>query len=130
MIVETSALVALLRNEETLESIRAALLAPGEKRLSAASYVELCTVMGRDPRGRALIDETLNFYGIQVAPFDEEQARIAAQAYRYFGRGSGHPAGLNLGDVYGYALARTRNEPLLFVGDDFAHTDIVPALPY
>jgi ribonuclease VapC len=75
-----------------------------------------------------LVDRLLRAYEIQIVPFDEEQARVAAQAYRDYGRGSGHPAGLNLGDTYSYALAHVTGEPLLFVGDDFVHTDIRPVL--
>jgi ribonuclease VapC len=60
---------------------------------------------------------------------DEAQARIAREAYRDFGKGSGHPAKLNFGDCFAYALAKKLNEPLLFKGDEFAHTDVRPALP-
>lgn len=69
----------------------------------------------------------LDDYGIQVEAVDADQARVAAQAYRDYGRGSGHPARLNLGDTYSYALAQVTGEPLLFRGDDFTHTDIRPA---
>lgn len=65
---------------------------------------------------------------ILTHPFDAEQARIAADAYRLFGRGSGHRASLNYGDCFSYALAIARDEPLLFVGDDFQHTDVRVAL--
>jgi ribonuclease VapC len=65
---------------------------------------------------------------ILVAPVTEQQARIARAAYRDFGKGSGHPARLNFGDCFAYALAKDTGEPLLFKGRDFAHTDIVPAL--
>lgn len=67
--------------------------------------------------------------GIETVPFDAEQAVSATRAYRDFGRGSGHPAGLNLGDCYAYALADVTGEPLLYVGDDFSHTDIPAACP-
>lgn len=63
---------------------------------------------------------------VEIVALTEEQAAVAAQALRDFGRGSGHPARLNLGDAY--AVAATTTEPLLFVGDDFTHTDLVPAL--
>jgi ribonuclease VapC len=63
-----------------------------------------------------------------VDPVTESQVRIARSAYRQYGKGSGHPARLNLGDCFAYALARERNEPLLFVGEDFIHTDIRSAL--
>jgi len=64
----------------------------------------------------------------EIEPVTEAQARIAREAYRDFGRGSGHPARLNFGDCFAYALARTTGEPLLFKGDDFTHTDVIPAL--
>ena len=67
-------------------------------------------------------------FGVETIAFDAEQARLASDAYRDYGRGSGHPANLNLGDCYSYALAAQRNEPLLFVGDDFTHTDLESAL--
>lgn len=67
-------------------------------------------------------------YKISIEPVTEAQARIARQAYRRFGKGNGHPARLNFGDCFAYALARDRNEPLLFVGNDFIHTDIRSAL--
>jgi ribonuclease VapC len=64
---------------------------------------------------------------IELMPFDAKQAAVASRAYRDFGRGSGHPAGLNLGDCFSYALANVVGEPLLFAGDDFVHTDVIPA---
>ena len=74
-----------------------------------------------------MVDRLLDDYGIRIEAFDAAQARAAAQAYRDYGRGSGHPARLNLGDTYSYALAQVAVEPLLFLGDDFTHTDIRPA---
>lgn len=79
------------------------------------------------PEISRLVDRLLDDYGIQVEAVDADQARVAAQAYRDYGRGSGHPARLNLGDTYSYALAQVTGEPLLFRGDDFTHTDIRPA---
>ncbi len=67
-------------------------------------------------------------YEILIEPVTEAQVRIARLAYRRYGKGSGHPARLNFGDCFAYALARDRNEPLLFVGNDFIHTDIKSAL--
>lgn len=98
-------------------------------RMSAPNYVELCAIMQRRDRPEIsrLVDRLLDDYGIQVEAVDADQARVAAQAYRDYGRGSGHPARLNLGDTYSYALAQVTGEPLLFRGDDFTHTDIRPA---
>ena len=74
------------------------------------------------------VDVLLAKFGIQVIPFDENQARLARAAYRDYGRGSGRPAHLNMGDCFSYALAAVTGEPLLFVGDDFTHTDLTPGL--
>ena len=74
------------------------------------------------------VDRLLDAWGVELASFDADQARVAQQAYRDYGRGSGHPAQLNLGDCFSYALATVADEPLLYVGDDFAHTDIPSAL--
>ena len=98
--------------------------------MSAATYVEAGIVA--DTRGPLLgraLDEVLADFDIEVEPLTAEQARIARQAYRDYGRGSGHAANLNFGDCFSYALAAAEREPLLFVGDDFGHTDIRSALP-
>ena len=130
MIVDTSAIVAIALGEPVAEELKGALEASGETRLAAPSYVELCAVLQRKGRPEVirLIDRLLHAYDIRIAPFDVEHARVAAQAYRDYGRGSGHPARLNLGDTYGYALAQIASEPLLFVGDDLTHTDIQRAV--
>lgn len=95
-------------------------------RLSAASYVELAVVVDgrRDPVASGSIDDVLRIYRIRLEPLTASQARIARHAYQTFGKGSGHPARLNLGDCFSYALARDLGEPLLFKGGDFALTDI------
>jgi ribonuclease VapC len=126
MIVDTSALVALLRDEPEAAAFARLLRAAPRRLLSAASYVELAAVIdGRDdPVVSGAFDAWLAAWGIEVAPFTVEQARIARAACRRFGRGSGHPARLNLGDCFAYALARDLGEPLLFKGADFALTDI------
>ena len=82
----------------------------------------------RDPVASRRFDDLVKAAQLVVEPVTEAQARIAGEAYRDFGRGSGHPARLNFGDCFSYALARAMGEPLLFKGDDFAHTDITPAL--
>ena len=131
MIVDTSALVAILRGEPSARTLDDLLFDSTEATMSAASYVEFGAVADRDPdpvqrrRAATLVED----YGISIAPVTAEQARIARDAYRELGRGSGHPARLNYGDVFSYALAKVTREPLLFVGDDFTHTDVTPALP-
>lgn len=126
MIVDTSALVALLRDEPEAAAFARLLQAAPRRLLSAATYVELAAVVdGRgDPVASGALDAWLAAWGVEVTPLTEGQARIAREAYRRFGRGSGHPARLNLGDCFAYALARDLGEPLLFKGADFALTDI------
>jgi ribonuclease VapC len=126
VIVDTSALVALLRDESDAAAIARILRAAPRRLLSAASYVELAAVVdGRgDPVLSGALDAWLATWEIAVEPFTVAQAQIARAAYQRFGRGSGHPARLNLGDCFAYALARDLGEPLLFKGADFALTDI------
>jgi ribonuclease VapC len=82
----------------------------------------------RNPRASRLFDLLVRETNIEIAPLTIEQARIARAAYRDFGKGSGHPAGLNFGDCFSYALAIERNESLLYKGNDFVHTDVRSAL--
>jgi ribonuclease VapC len=126
VIVDTSALVALLRDEPEAAAFSRLLRAAPRRLLSAASYVELAAVVDErgDPVLSGVLDAWLVAWGIEVEPLTVEQARIAREAYRRFGRGSGHPARLNLGECFAYALARNAGEPLLFKGADFALTDI------
>lgn len=129
VIVDTSAIVAIVSGESGAQVLKEALERSPNSRMSAPNYVELCAIMQRRDRPEIsrLVDRLLDDYGIQVEAVDADQARVAAQAYRDYGRGSGHPARLNLGDTYSYALAQVTGEPLLFRGDDFTHTDIRPA---
>jgi ribonuclease VapC len=101
-----------------------------ERRISAANWLEAAAVIdgSRDPVASRRFDELVDVARIAVVPVTETQARIARAAYRDFGKGSGHPAGLNFGDCFAYALAKDTGEPLLFKGRDFVHTDVVPAL--
>lgn len=128
--VDTSALVAVLRGEDDAPAFEEALAAASVVRVSAATLVETGVVIdaARDPVISRRLDELLTVVGAVVEPFTAEQAGVARAAYRDFGRGSGHPARLNLGDCFSYALARTAGEPLLFKGDDFGHTDVDLAL--
>jgi ribonuclease VapC len=82
----------------------------------------------RDPIAARRFDDFIREADISVAPVTENQAQIAREAYRDFGKGSAHPARLNFGDCFAYALAKESGEPLLFKGDDFSHTDVVPVL--
>ena len=126
MIIDTSVLVALILNEPEAAAFALAIAAHPVRRMSAASYVELAAVIDgrRDPVLSGALDSTIRASRIEIVPFTVEQARMARAAYQQFGRGSGHPAQLNMGDCFSYALARDLGEPLLFKGVDFALTDI------
>ncbi len=131
MIVDTSALIAILKNEPEAEAFSVALEAAKLVRISAASYLESRIVVGRykNPILTARLEELLENPGLLIEPVTAVQAKIAWQAYRDYGKGSGHPANLNFGDCFSYALAREKREPILFKGDDFNHTDLRIALP-
>ncbi len=131
MIVDTSAVVAILLGEPEADALVAALLSAPGARMSAATYVELAAVVAARaaPQQHRRLDALLHRIGVEVVALTPEHATLAAAAYRAFGRGSGHPARLNLGDCYAYALATAADEPLLFVGDDFSRTDVRTALP-
>jgi ribonuclease VapC len=126
VIVDTSALIAILRDEPDARAFAEAIQAADHARISAATYVEIGAVIdaARDPVASRRVDELLDAGRISVEPVTATQARIAREAYRDFGKGSGHPAGLNFGDCFAYALARETDEALLFKGNDFSKTDI------
>lgn len=130
MIIDTSALIAILRDEPEAAACARAIEAAPRRHISAANFLEAAIVIdgSRDPVASRRFDDLLREAQLVVEPVTEAQARIAREAYRDFGRGSGHPARLNFGDCFAYALARLTGEPLLFKGDDFGHTDITPAL--
>lgn len=126
MIIDSSALLAILLGEEDRQAHLDALAAAPQRRMSAATYVEIGIVVDsrRDAvLGRGL-DELLREFSVTIEAVSPEQADAARAAHRDFGRGTGHPAKLNFGDCFSYALAATRGEPLLFTGDDFTHTDV------
>jgi ribonuclease VapC len=129
MIIDTSAIVAILREEAGARRFAEAIEAAPVRRISAATYVEIGAVIdgARDPVASRLVDELLAAAQIVIEPVTPAQARIAREAYRDFGKGSGHAAGLNFGDCFAYALARATGEPLLYKGDDFSHTDVAAA---
>ena len=129
MIIDTSALIAILRAEPEAQDCAVAIERNQIRRVSAANFVETALVIdgSRDPIASRRFDDLVKEAHIAIEPVTEVQARIAREAYRDFGTASGHPAKLNFGDCFAYALAKTTGEPLLFKGDDFVHTDIVPA---
>jgi ribonuclease VapC len=130
VIVDTSALLAVLFDEPDAATFGALIDDAAACRLSAASFLEAAIVVDRtrSPVPGHRLDDLVRAADMIVEPVTEEQARIAREAYRQYGRGRGHLAGLNFGDCFAYALARVTGEPLLFKGDDFIHTDITPAL--
>jgi ribonuclease VapC len=130
MIIDTSSMIAILRDEPDATVYAQAIADATDRRLSAVSFIEAAVVIdaSRDPVATRRFDDFIREAGISIEPVTKSQANIARHAYRDFGRGSGHPARLNFGDCFAYALARDLNEPLLFKGDDFLHTDIVSAL--
>lgn len=126
MIVDTSVLLHVAFAEPGWEASLRWLSHQPALRLSAVSLVESHAVI--TGRNRAVppsaLDDLLGVLEADVLPFDAAQATLARGAYSRYGKGQGHPAGLNFGDVIVYALAASRRETLAFVGDDFAHTDL------
>ena len=129
MIVDTSAIVAILAGEPDAERLIEALSTATQCRISAATFVELSMVLEGQfgPEVAYQAEALFREIGMSIEPFTAEQAYAARQAFRDFGKGR-HPAGLNLGDCFSYALAKLAGEPLLFKGSDFSRTDIVAAL--
>jgi ribonuclease VapC len=129
MVVDTSALVAIFLLEPEAERFANAILDAPRAMISAANLVEAGIILdariGREDSTE--LDEFIGNVGIEVEPVTVAQARVARQAYRTYGRGN-HPAGLNFGDCFAYAVAKTTGFALLFKGDDFLQTDITPAL--
>lgn len=129
MIIDSSALVSLLREEsESARFVPVIAKAVGSAKMSTANYFEAAIVI--DANDSAALSERLDavieYFSIELVPVSPHHARIARQTYRRFGKGY-HPAGLNFGDCFAYALAKATGEPLLFKGEDFSKTDIVPA---
>ncbi len=129
MIVDTSAVIAVLRRESGWEEIDRLLTDAASPRMSAGSYLELGIVVdrGADPALSRNLDRLLAAWGVTIEPVSVEHTRLARAAHRDYGGGSGHRARLNFGDCFAYALASQTGEPLLFVGDDFAQTDLPAA---
>jgi len=129
VILDSSALIAILRSEPEAPAFADAIENAAVRRISAASYVEAGAVIdgSRDPVLSRRFDDLLRDAQIRIEPVTEIQARLAREAYRDYGRGSGHPAKLNFGDCFAYALARDMGEPLLFKGSDFSSTDVTRA---
>ena len=125
MIIDTSAFLAILQDEPDRRSFTEAIAAAAVRRTSAATFLEASMVLearyGAD--GVQRLDMLIESAGIQVVEVDLVQARVARRAFADFGKGR-HPAGLNYGDCFAYALARRLGEPLLCKGGDFSRTDL------
>jgi ribonuclease VapC len=130
VIVDSSAIIAILADEPEASAFSNALEAASNIAIAAPTLVELYIVAdrARDPRARSALDDLLLAVDPEIVAFTVDHATIAREAHRNFGRGSGHAARLNFGDCFAYALAKATGEPLLFKGDDFTHTDIRSAL--
>jgi len=130
MIIDTSALIAILKNEPEAQTFSEAIEAAKVVRISAASYLEsrIVVIRYKDPILMARLEEILENPGLLIEPVTAVHAKIAWEAYRNYGKGSGHRANLNFGDCFTYALAREKREPVLWKGDEFGHTDLRPAV--
>jgi len=126
MILDTSAVLAILKDEPESSSFAEVIERIRVRRISAVTLFETSIVADRNenPALSQAVDEFMTLIQPIIEPVTEAQAWIARRAYREYGKGSGHPAQLNFGDCFSYALAKDRNEPLLFKGNDFIHTDV------
>ena len=130
MVVETSAMLAILQDEPERRAFNEALEAADSRVMSVASFVEVSIVVyaRHGAEGIHDLDRFLQRAQVELVVVDQEQGRVARDAFRRFGKGR-HPAGLNFGDCFAYALAAVLGQPLLYKGEDFAKTDVVPAVP-
>lgn len=128
MVIDTSAVLAILQNEPERRAINEAVEAADTRAMSVATLVESSIVLEAryGPEGVRDLDLYVAKAQVALVPVDAEQAHLARDAFRKYGKGR-HRAGLNFGDCFSYALARSLAEPLLFKGDDFMHTDLVAA---
>jgi ribonuclease VapC len=127
MIIDSSALIAVIYGEDDAPEFLRVLSSPFEiKKISAANYLEAAIVIdgSRNPIVSRGLDELVAKSKISIMAVTPEHAMIARAAYRDFGKGNGHPARLNFGDCFAYALAKSEREPLQFKGDGFQHTDV------
>ena len=129
MVIDTSAVVAILAGEPDAGRLEAALDQDPLRLMSAATLVECAFVLeGRQgAAGRHALDEFVSNLAVEIVALDAGHAELAREAFRRYGKGR-HPAGLNYGDVFAYSLAKARGEPLLFSGNDFARTDVASAV--
>ena len=130
MIIDSSALLAILFNEPDARSHSEAIAQAQSAQISAANWLETAIRIdqGRSPIASNAMDDLIREARIEIVPVTADHVSIARQAYRAYGKGTGHPAQLNFGDCFSYALAKSTGQPLLFKGNDFSHTDLLAAL--
>jgi ribonuclease VapC len=130
MVIDSSALIALLLGEPESTDFVTSIAASTTRLTSASSYLETGIVMlnRSGPEAPEKVDRLIADLSIDIFPFTRDQAVLAIAAYGQYGRGSGHPAGLNFGDCFTYALAKLTGEPVLLKGSDFSRTDLVSAV--
>jgi ribonuclease VapC len=130
MVIDTSALLAILQNEPERQQFNRTIEGAASRKISAATWVETSIVI--DARygtpGLAGLDLFVERARIELVPLDRDQAMVARGAFSRFGKGR-HPAGLNYGDCFSYAVATVLGEPLLYKGDDFGKTDVTSSIP-
>ncbi|MGI8406200.1 MAG: type II toxin-antitoxin system VapC family toxin [Thermomicrobiales bacterium] len=126
MILDTSVVIAILKNEPDSALYAEAIENAPIRRISAVTLFEMGIIADRNenPALSHAVDDFVAVIHPIIEPVTEMQAKFARQAYREYGKGSGHPAQLNFGDCFSYAVAKDRDEPLLYKGNDFVHTDI------
>lgn len=131
IVADTSALVAIVFGEAEREIFLEVVMQARRVLVSTPNVLETRMVVHgrRGERGVLLLDDLLRLPTFEMVPPDAEQAQAAYAAFVAYGKGTGHPAALNFGDVFSYALAKVRNLPLLYKGNDFSQTDIMPAWP-
>lgn len=130
MIIDSSAIIAILRDEPDAPALARQIEKAARCYISAAIFVEVSAIVLRsaDGKGIEFLDRFIEQSAIIIQPVTVRQAYIAREAYQKFGKGNKHPAHLNFGDCFSYALAKDMNEPLLYKGNDFIHTDVLSAL--
>jgi ribonuclease VapC len=130
MVIDSSVLLAILLDESEAADFLQAIKRSATRRISAASFLETGMVLLRGKSGQMQkpFEELIVSLRISITPVTEQQARAALDAFSVYGKGHGHPAGLNFGDCFSYALSKVSNEPLLYKGRDFSETDIPSAL--
>jgi ribonuclease VapC len=129
MVIDTSAVLAILSDEPERPRFTQAIAEAAQCSMSVATLLEVAIVVEArfGVEGGRHLDQLLERAGVEIVAVDEEQVRTAREAYRRFGKGR-HPAGLNYGDCFSYALAHVRQQRLLFKGDDFAQTDVASVI--